>query len=139
MKKKSLISSKDMGIIFADTLKVALRHRYQKVPTATYVANQFNIKSGAKKGVSPEIVRRWLKGATIPDLEKLLILKKWLGIDLNAFANVIEDKSTPINNANVLVETPIELEQIKKASLKEIEELEEAVVEKIRAVKKKYL
>ena len=127
-----------MRSLFSEALKVALRHRYHKLPTSTFLAKEFNIRSGSSKEVSPEIARRWLQGSTIPDLEKLNVLKDWLGIDLNGFGGNHNQKTMPQNSRIELAEMPVDLEKINQFYIQDIENLRENFLEKIEQLKNKY-
>lgn len=70
---------------FGEALRVALVNRLGKVPSATYLANQFNFRSHGTSAITRETARKWLTGQSIPEIERLNILIEWLGIDSRKF------------------------------------------------------
>ena len=76
---------------FATALANGLRQRYRSVPTAAFVSKEFNRRAHATEAITQESARRWLRGLAVPDLAKLLVLRSWLDLDLNALAMPIVD------------------------------------------------
>ena len=69
---------------FSHSLKQCLVARYTKVPSAAFVAKEFNLRTeDVDDSISQESARKWLRGLAVPELDKLLILQAWLQIDLN--------------------------------------------------------
>jgi hypothetical protein len=62
----------------------ALALRYQEIPSAAFVAKEFNLRTSTSEPITQESARRWLRGLAIPELDKLLVLRSWLDLDLNA-------------------------------------------------------
>ena len=71
---------------FATALAIGLRQRYRSVPTVAFVSKEFNRRAHATETITQESARRWLRGLAVPDLAKLLVLRSWLDLDLNALA-----------------------------------------------------
>ena len=69
---------------FSLSLTDALVVRYRKVPSAAFVANQFNLRVRSSQLITQETARRWMRGLGIPEFDKLLVLRSWLSLDLNA-------------------------------------------------------
>ena len=69
---------------FATALKKCLVRRYRELPSAAFVAKEFNLRTYATEAITQESARRWLKGLALPDLAKLLVLRNWLDLDINA-------------------------------------------------------
>jgi hypothetical protein len=69
---------------FSHMLRNALKARYRKLPTASFVAREFNLLCPYGDPVSVETARRWICGHSIPVVYRLIVLKKWLNLDLNA-------------------------------------------------------
>jgi transcriptional regulator with XRE-family HTH domain len=67
---------------FADRLKLALRRVPEKPEGPTEVARYFNLRYHGEP-VSTQTVDKWLKGRTIPKLDKLETLATALGVDLH--------------------------------------------------------
>ena len=69
---------------FSLSLVKALALRYQEIPSAAFVAKEFNLRTSTSDSITQESARRWLRGLAIPELDKLLVLRSWLDLDLNA-------------------------------------------------------
>ena len=69
---------------FSKALKDGLLIRYRELPSAAFVAKEFNLRNSVSDAITQETARRWLRGLAIPVLDKLLVLRSWLHIDLNA-------------------------------------------------------
>ena len=69
---------------FALALANALLARYREIPSASFLAREFNLRNHHCEPITQESARRWLKGLAIPKFDKLLILRTWLDLDLNA-------------------------------------------------------
>ena len=68
---------------FALALTNALIARYNQVPSAAFVAWEFNLRTIFSDSITQESARRWLKGLALPEFDKLLVLRSWLDLDLN--------------------------------------------------------
>lgn len=66
---------------FGRYFRSALRRRFRRLPSAAFVANQFNLRSCRKDGVTSETIRRWMRGVSMPSYENLQILVDWLDLD----------------------------------------------------------
>lgn len=66
---------------FSDALRAALVHRLGKVPSATYLANQFNFRANGTTAITRETARKWMTGQAIPEMPRLTVLVEWLGLD----------------------------------------------------------
>ena len=77
--------------LFSGELNKALRLKYNaKKISALYFARQFNLE--CKKSslhISQESARKWLKGLSFPNQERLMVLILWLKLDSRFF--YIED------------------------------------------------
>jgi hypothetical protein len=69
---------------FGHVFREALKRAYGKLPTAASVARDFNLRCTGTSLVSQESARRWIRGSSIPDPERLVVLSSWLEIDYNA-------------------------------------------------------
>ncbi len=72
---------------FGHVFRQALQKAYGELPSAAFVATQFNLRCKHDSAVSQESTRRWIRGYSIPDPERLLILSNWLDIDYNTVFN----------------------------------------------------
>ena len=69
---------------FSLALVNALALRYKEIPSAAFIAKEFNLRASRSEPITQESARRWLRGIAIPELDKLLVLRSWLDLDLNA-------------------------------------------------------
>jgi hypothetical protein len=69
---------------FARALREALIARYGKLPAASHVSREFNLRAYGVDSISQESARRWLRGLSVPTQDKLAILSNWLALDLNS-------------------------------------------------------
>ena len=69
---------------FALALANCLLARYRKIPSASFLAKEFNLRARHCEPITQETARRWLKAMAIPKFDKLLLLRSWLDLDLNA-------------------------------------------------------
>ena len=86
--------------LFSDELNKALRLKYKsKKISALYFATQFN--KHCKKSslhISQESARKWLKGLSFPNQERVMVLILWLKLDSRLF--YIEDLQTSNDDNN---------------------------------------
>jgi len=79
---------------FGKLLQQALIKRYGRVPSAAFVAREFNLKNSETSAVTQESARRWIAGISIPNEQRLEVLINWLKIDFNqVFATEPSDKT----------------------------------------------
>ena len=67
---------------FAAHLRSALKAKFGRLPSAPFVAINFN-RQILGNGVSGETVRRWLRGVSLPRYEHMQILSHWLSLNLD--------------------------------------------------------
>jgi len=72
---------------FKLVFKNSLIDRYGKIPSATFIANQFNIRANNEYKITRETARKWLNGSSLPELPRLTYLTYWLNLDLNLIFN----------------------------------------------------
>ena len=105
--------------LFSDELNKALRLKYKsKKISALYFATQFN-KQCKKSSlyISQESARKWLKGLSFPNQERVMVLILWLKLDSRLFyikdlqtSNDDDKKQTIIaEEAKTLKETLIKM------------------------------
>lgn len=68
---------------FAEALRDALTIHFGKLPAASIVAREFNLRAYGVEAISQESARRWLRGLSMPSQDKLGVLQSWLSLDLN--------------------------------------------------------
>jgi hypothetical protein len=105
---------------FAQSLQHALIRKFKRVPAASTFANAFNAHTNHIQNINPETARKWIAGKSIPEFDRLIILKDWLKLDLNGFGKPPEE----INLAQSLLPSEPHIDRIKELHRKEFEELE---------------
>ena len=78
----------ELAILFAQAFKIGLLSKFKKIPSSGYIAKEFNLRATDSPTITSETARRWLKGIVLPDVPKLIILSKWLEIDLNVLLSL---------------------------------------------------
>ncbi len=131
--------------VLRDSFSLALANgllmRYQKVPSAAFLAKEFNIRTDVTEPITQESARRWLRGLAIPELDKLLVLRSWLDLDLNALGmpsiEGVEKRNaqlskTAIKTQEAFVETTQSIKESLQALMIEIDSLEKKLAQKSR-------
>ena len=77
-------SKVELKAAFSIALINGLVLRYQSVPSAAFIAKEFNFRIEGIEPISQESARRWIRGLAIPEFDKLLVLRSWLDLDLNS-------------------------------------------------------
>ena len=77
-------SKVELKAAFSIALINGLVLRYQSVPSAAFIAKEFNLRIEGIEPISQESARRWIRGLAIPEFDKLLVLRSWLDLDLNS-------------------------------------------------------
>ena len=67
---------------FSQELRRCCGSHYQTIPSNEQFARDLYLSSKYVLKVSRETVRKWFKGDSFPDLDNLLHLIKWLGLDM---------------------------------------------------------
>ena len=109
----------DIKTRFSTSLNQQLLEYYRRIPSASILARDFNSRSqGLMNPITQETARRWIRGLSMPEMDKLQVLINWLdlNIDLN-FKSIAPEKETGAQiNARrttvVLNETEAQLLQI---------------------------
>lgn len=68
---------------FSAKLRACLEDRYGKIPSASVVARDFNLRAYGSSTISQESARRWIKGMSLPEEDRLRVLVNWLKLDFN--------------------------------------------------------
>ena len=77
-------SKVELKAAFSIALINGLVLRYKSVPSAAFIAKEFNLRIEGIEPISQESARRWIRGLAIPEFDKLLVLRSWLDLDLNS-------------------------------------------------------
>jgi hypothetical protein len=83
---------------FSNTLRSGLVNKFNHIPTAQKLADEFNLRS--VKPITRETARKWINGLVMPEAERLLILIKWLNLNSDyVYLNSIEvnEENSPPN------------------------------------------
>ena len=72
---------KDFAIKFSEILIRQLIKKYGKVPSNYFFANQFNLRAAGTTTITSETARKWIKGLTVPEIDRFKVLIEWLEID----------------------------------------------------------
>lgn len=69
-----------MKAAFSKELMRCLLDKYGRMPSAAVLARDFNFRSGDLSPITAETARRWIRGMSIPEMERLKLLIEWLGM-----------------------------------------------------------
>ena len=125
---------------FALALKNGLLMRFKEVPSAAFIAKEFNLRTPGLDPISQESARRWLRGLAIPEFDKLLVLRSWLNLDLNALGmpsvestqrNDVEYQEALLKNQNDFMNTTRSIKQSLHLLMDEVEKLEAKLDKKL--------
>lgn len=125
---------------FALALKNGLLLRFKEVPSAAFIAKEFNLRTGDLNSISQESARRWLRGLAIPEFDKLLVLRSWLNLDLNALGmpsvestqrNDVEYQEALLKNQNYYMDTTRSIKQSLNLLMDEVDKLEAKLDKKL--------
>ena len=75
---------------FAEVLNRALIKKYKKVPSGAFLSNQFNLRAEGTTTITAETARKWVKGLSVPEIDRFKVLIKWLELDVNSIFNTTE-------------------------------------------------
>lgn len=78
MKKQS-----DIKESFSSSLRNCLSLHYGKIPSAAIFAKDFNLKAHGTTPITQESARRWMRGVSLPEDDRLRVLIDWLDLDYN--------------------------------------------------------
>lgn len=68
---------------FSRSLRNCLHKHYGRVPTAAVIAKDFNLRAYGVDPITQESARRWIRGISIPEEDRLKVLIEWLSLDFN--------------------------------------------------------
>lgn len=81
---------KEFAARFAEILKQALVKKYKKVPSGYFFADQFNLRAEGTTTITAETARKWVKGLSVPEIDRFKVLIKWLEFDVDELFNTKE-------------------------------------------------
>lgn len=131
--------NQDIKEIFSQLLVKGLLARYKKIPSAAFVAKEFNLRAMDINPISQESARKWICGSAIPKLNKLLILQNWLELDLNSLNVNSEELSkyqsesldnASLSNKKLFLKKTDSLKKTLSAIMKDIADLEKEIIKK---------
>ena len=69
---------------FSISLNQQLLSYYRRIPSASILARDFNSRArGTMNPITQETARRWIRGLSMPEMDKLQILIQWLGVNID--------------------------------------------------------
>ena len=93
IKNKVMNNREQFAFEFAELLNKYLIRKYKKTPSANFFANQFNLRAKGTTTITAETARKWLRGISVPEIDRFLVLIDWLGFhpgELFGFENNAE-------------------------------------------------
>jgi hypothetical protein len=72
-----------MKLAFSKELSRRLIDYYGRMPSASVVSRDFNLRANEEAAISQETARRWMRSLSLPEIERLQILVEWLGLDMS--------------------------------------------------------
>jgi hypothetical protein len=83
---------------FHEALRSGLINRFGKIPTASKLAIEFNIRNFQSNPISRETARKWINGQSLPSSPRLKTLISWLDLDASFIyaTTFIEKINTPL-------------------------------------------
>jgi len=100
---------KEFAEKFAEVLIFHLTEKYGKVPSASFFANQFNLRAAGTTTITSETARKWMKGLMVPEIDRFKILIEWLDFKTNKLfhSEDIHLTAEETNNVIDVIETKI--------------------------------
>jgi len=87
---------------FSTSLNQQLLSYYRRIPSASILARDFNSRAhGIMNPISQETARRWIRGLSMPEMDKLQILIQWLDINIDLNLHDIESLRTESSRKEV--------------------------------------
>jgi len=134
-KKATPVERSKLNESFAEILQYALIKKYKSIPAAAFIAKEFNNHTNHAYNMTSEGVRLWLQGKTIPEFERLVMLKDWLGIDLNGFGKCPDSEAVAETAASLqpggLIPSDPHFDRIKQRHIYDFQELQNLLHETV--------
>jgi transcriptional regulator with XRE-family HTH domain len=88
---------------FEQTLRTGIARKLGRQVSAQRFADQFNLRAHGTETISRETARKWMRGTTIPDYERLAVLIQWLELDPLEFlaSENTKQNRTLLNEVNI--------------------------------------
>ena len=121
---------------FSTALQNSLLLRYGELPSAAFIAKEYNLRQKISGPITQESARRWLKGLAIAEFDKLIVLRSWLDLDLNALGmpdiEILERKhraAKELSNKNLkrFVDNAHSIKKALHQLMNEIEDIEKNI------------
>lgn len=96
---------------FSKVLRDALRKIYGKLPSASVLAGEFNLRAYDTTPITQETARRWIRGISMPEDTRTKVLADWLKLDMN---NIYSQKFTSAPSFQIQPEWEMLSEQDQK-------------------------
>lgn len=98
---------------FSQELRRCCGSHYQTLPSNEQFARDLYLSSKYALKVSRETVRKWFKGDSFPDLDHLLHLIKWLGLDMtHVFVDELQHEKNKVEASRLQYLDISSIEQI---------------------------
>jgi transcriptional regulator with XRE-family HTH domain len=81
----------------AHALRVAIKKKYTRISAAA-LSDEFNLRALGASTISAETMRKWRSGSVMPSASHLVVLRDWLGLDLNTLFSRVEHKAVRDQN-----------------------------------------
>ena len=82
---------------FSADLNQQLLSYYRRIPSASILARDFNSRAhGILNPITQETARRWIRGLSMPEMDKLQILIQWLDLKIELNSGTLE-RENPSN------------------------------------------
>jgi len=105
--------------------RAGLINRFGKIPTASKLAIEFNLRNFQSKPVSRESARKWINGQSIPETARLKTLIGWLNLDA---AFIYSTTITEKESISVGIESDQDRAKVEAYGLRKIEGLAQAAL-----------
>jgi len=80
---------------FSISLNQQLLSYYRRIPSASILARDFNSRAhGTMNPITQETARRWIRGLSMPEMDKLQILIQWLGVNIDLNLDEVEARKS---------------------------------------------
>ena len=103
IKNKIMDNRKHIANEFSGLLNKCLLKKYNKTPSANFVANQFNFRANGTSTITAETARKWMRGMAVPEIDRFIVLIHWLEFHPGQIFG-IEDKFNKQSEMDELIE-----------------------------------
>lgn len=83
---------------FERALRSSIARKLGRKISAQRFADQYNLRAHGTETISRETARKWLRGTTIPDYERLSVLIQWLDMDPIEFLHPGKPETHPLKS-----------------------------------------